>query len=98
VNHFRLILMEHIGFNHLLQKKVANFTIENTLTVGAFGTDTLIQKANHTTGEEINMYSTTVTGDMFIGKVLPSPYTVIQQQGHLVHQFIVVILVLIILI
>ena len=58
-----------------ITKKVDNLTINNTLTVGAFGTDTLIQKSNHTTGEEINMYSTTVTGDMFIGKVLPSPYT-----------------------
>ena len=58
-----------------ITKKVANLTIEGTLTVGAFGTDTLIQKANHTTGEEINLYSTTTTGDIFIGKILPAGNT-----------------------
>jgi len=58
-----------------ITKKVDNLTINNTLTVGAFGTDTLIQKSNHTTGEEINMYSTTTTGDMFIGKILPAGFT-----------------------
>jgi hypothetical protein len=58
-----------------ITKKVANLTIEGTLTVGGFGTDTLIQKANHTTGEEINLYSTTITGDIFIGKILPAGNT-----------------------
>ena len=58
-----------------ITKKVTNLTIDGTLTVGAFGTDTLIQKSNHTTGEEINLYSTTTTGDIFIGKILPAGNT-----------------------
>ena len=53
--------MVEVGFKHLFQKKTANLTITNTLTVGAFGTDTLVQKSTHTTGEEINLYSTTTT-------------------------------------
>jgi hypothetical protein len=60
-----------------LGSKIMYLTVTNTLTLtGGFATETMTQIGTHGISDEINLYSTTIYGDIFLGRILPAPYNV----------------------
>jgi len=54
---------------------VNQLTVTSAFYPASVNTDSIVQKLSHTTSEEIDIYSTTTIGDIYLGKLLPSPYT-----------------------
>jgi hypothetical protein len=56
-----------------VSNKMSSLYLSSTLYSGYVASDNLIESATHT---EINMFSDTTIGDIFLGKTLPAPQTV----------------------